>query len=308
MAFESVSIQQTPPTDHFITLNGLRLHYVDWGGDAARDTLLLLHGGAANTHWWDYVAPHLTELGRVLALDFRGHGRSQWTSLEHYGPRGYVEDTEALIDQLGTRVILGGHSMGAMVAVWVATRRPEWLKMLLVLDSPGTPPSLWRRLQWNWRRRAQGGTRPEMASRDEVLRRFHLVPGPSTVSREILTDLALKSSEQLPNGRWAFRFDPQTRAWRRVGAGRLPYPKVRSIHLPTLILRGAQSTILSPRRARLLHRRIAGSVLQEIPNAYHHITLDNPPATTAAIVDFVRARQAAEETGGQIQASQVRVR
>lgn len=290
MAIEPAS-QQAKPASNFLNLNGYRLHYADWGGDPARATFLLLHGGAANVHWWDYVAPQLVGAGRVLALDFRGHGESQWAQPSEYGPRGYVADTEAFIRSLDTPVILVGHSMGGMVAVWVATRHPELLRMLVIVDSPGGPPSFLRRLQWQWRRRSRGGPRPEMASVQDVIRRFHLVPGPTIIGREELTDLALKSSEQLPNGRWAFRFDPQTRAWRRRGETALPYPKLRTIAAPTLIIRGGGSSILSPRAATRLSRRIRGSQLVEIPEAYHHVPLDSPDATAAAILDFVRAHR-----------------
>jgi len=62
--------------------------------------------------------------------------------------------------------------------------------------------------------------------------------------------------------------------------------------VPTLILRGAQSSLLSARRARWLRRKIKGSVLEEIPRAYHHVPLDNPDDTAAAILEFIRSVRA----------------
>ncbi|HLH77001.1 MAG TPA: alpha/beta hydrolase [Candidatus Binataceae bacterium] len=286
------SIAAAFPENRYITLNGLRLHYADWGGDDALGTFVLLHGGAANTHWWDAVAPALTGQGRVLALDFRGHGESQWAAPDSYGPKGYVADTEAFLSQLKVPVVLVGHSMGGMVALWVATRKLIGLEMLVLADSPGIPPSLLRRLRWLRRqRRAQTGGRPELPSAEAVVRRFHLIPTATTASAETLARLALASAEELPNGHWAFRFDPQTRAWRRRG-GHLPAPDPRAVQIPTLILRGAGSTIVSPRLARWLHRKIAGSELRELPHTFHHITLDDPAATAKAISDFVRRHRA----------------
>ncbi len=117
LVMDQAAAQSSAPIDRFADVNGLRLHYVDWGGDPRKQTILLMHGGAANTHWWDAVAPQLTSHGRVLALDFRGHGQSQWTQPPHYGPPAYVEDVCGLVATLDTpSVVLVGHSMGGMVA------------------------------------------------------------------------------------------------------------------------------------------------------------------------------------------------
>jgi pimeloyl-ACP methyl ester carboxylesterase len=139
---------------------------------------------------------------------------------------------------------------------------------------------------WRWRRRARGGRRPELDSADAIIRRFRLVPPETYLSREELARLALQCAEQLPNGKWAFRFDPETRAWRRV-TPTMPKPRLRRIAVPTLILRGAQSTLISRWAVRGMNRRIRGSIAQEIPCAYHHVPLDNPEATAAAIAGLV---------------------
>src|ERR1700757_3489336 len=124
MVQESAAIAEAKPTSQSAEVNGLKLHYLDWGGDSGR-TIVLCHGGSAHAQWWDYLAPLLTPYGRVVALDFRGHGRSQWAVPPNYGPPAYMEDTRALIENLGQRVILVGHSMGGAVAQWVAVTHPE---------------------------------------------------------------------------------------------------------------------------------------------------------------------------------------
>ena len=77
--------------------------------------------------------------GRVLALDFRGHGRSQWVKRGDYGPPAYIHDVRGLIDSLGTKVVLVGHSMGGAVAQWVAVTLPEKLEALVIVDAPHGP-------------------------------------------------------------------------------------------------------------------------------------------------------------------------
>lgn len=288
MAPEQAATAIAEPTSRYLESDGLKLHYFDWGGDPGARTFVLLHGGSANAHWWDSVAPHLAAYGRVVALDFRGHGRSEWSRPPHYGPQAYLHDTCALIESLGVRVVLVGHSMGGAVAQWVAVTRPELLEALILVDSPNGPPPMLRRMMWRWRRRARGRPRPELKSAHHIVARFRLQPPGTYLSREELANLALNSAEQLANGNWAFRFDPETRAWRRTG-GKMRRAKLKRLRLPTLILRGSESALLKERPARRMHRRIRGSTYKEIERAFHHVPLDNPGDTATAIVDFVQS-------------------
>jgi pimeloyl-ACP methyl ester carboxylesterase len=287
MAYEQAATVITEPTHGYAEVEGLKLHYLDWGGGQGKHTLVLLHGGAAHAHWWDTVAPLLTNYGRVVALDFRGHGQSQWANPPHYGPPAYLEDVRGLIEQLGTKVILVGHSMGGAVAQWVAVTHPELLEALIIVDAPHGPPPLFRRLMWRWRRRSQGGKRPELRSADDIIRKFRLQPPETYMTRLDIERLALHGAEQLPSGAWAFRFDPETRAWRKHGA-KMTRPKIRNLKMPTLLIRGDQSGLVSPAHVKRMHRKIKGSVFKEIPRAYHHVPLDNPADTAAAIIEFVQ--------------------
>jgi len=289
MKTDTATAAQPEPISRFTEINGLKLHYLDWGGDSGKRTFLLLHGGAAHVHWWDDVAPRLTPFGRVLALDFRGHGLSQWARPPIYGPTAYVADLIKFIEQLKTRVILVGHSMGGAVAQWTAVERPDLLEALIIIDAFPGPPPVWRRLLWRWRRKVQGGERPQLDSAETLIRKFRLSPPGHYLSPEALARLALAGAEQLPDGRWAFRFDPETRAWRRISR-QVPPLRLRRITAPTLILRGAQSTLLRRWKARSMRRRIRGSILREIPRAFHHVPLDNPADTAAAIVEFAESR------------------
>ena len=286
MAQEQAATVLTEPTHRYVEVEGLKLHYLDWGGDPDKRTFVVLHGGAAHAHWWDGVAPMLTPYGRVLALDFRGHGRSQWADSKHYGPPAYLKDVRGLIDSLGTRVVLVGHSMGGVVAQWVAVTHPELLDALVIVDAPHGGPPLFRRLMWRWRRRSRGGVRPELRSAGDIARKFRLQPPETNLTRPEIERLALLGAEQLPGGAWAFRFDPETRAWRKHG-NRMSRPKLRKITMPTLLLRGDQSGLVSGSHVRRMHRKIRGSVFKEIPRAFHHVPLDNPGDTAAAIIEFV---------------------
>jgi len=286
MAYQRAATANAEPTNSFFEADGLKLHYLDWGGDPKKQTFLLLHGGGAHAHWWDYVAPELAGHGHVVALDFRGHGRSAWSPDGMYGPPAYIRDVSALIDLLGSKVVLVGHSMGGAVAQWCAVTFPEKLAALIVVDATGRTASAASTATVAMAPQGAG----RKASGAEILRRHHpqfrLSPPGTYLTKEQLAELGLKGSLQLPGGNWAFRFDPETRAWRKHRS-RMSRPNLRGVKLPTLILRGAESSLVSGGHARRMNRKIKGSIYKEIARAFHHVPLDNPQATSAAIVEFV---------------------
>ena len=87
------------PTDHYVQINGLSLHYVDWGGDSNRN-LLLVHGQGGTAHSWDFVARELSGEFRVLAIDQRGHGDSDHTR-EGYALTAFASDLAGLAREVG---------------------------------------------------------------------------------------------------------------------------------------------------------------------------------------------------------------
>ncbi|HXN84835.1 MAG TPA: alpha/beta hydrolase, partial [Candidatus Binataceae bacterium] len=125
-------------------------------------------------------------------------------------------------------------------------------------------------------------------SAEDIIRKFRLQPPGTYLTKDQLEQLALKGALQLPNGHWGFRFDPETRAWRKH-KGRMKRPNLKGLKLPTLILRGAESTLVSAGVARRMNRKIKGSVYKQIPRAFHHVPLDNPEASASAIIEFVEA-------------------
>ena len=111
---------------------GVRLHYRDWGGKGW--PVLLLHGLSSTAHIWDLVAPLLVEEARVIALDLRGHGQSDKPdadyNFETIGPDVFNVIAELEMD----RPVLVGHSFGATVGLWVASRDADLLGGLIMVD------------------------------------------------------------------------------------------------------------------------------------------------------------------------------
>lgn len=127
--------------DHWITLDGLRLHYTQWG-QPTRPTILMLHGLNVQCHTWDPFARVLARNYHVIAMDMRGHGDSDWAR-SGYRVRSMAHDVHGLINALGVGPVhLVGHSAGVRVAIAVAGERPETIRSLALSDAgPANSPS-----------------------------------------------------------------------------------------------------------------------------------------------------------------------
>ena len=128
------------PRDRFVTVDGLRLRYRDWGGNGR--PLVALHGAVAHAHWWDPVAPHLARYLRVLALDWRGHGRSAGPVPPPTEARTSPPSSIGVIEGLRLEdVVVAGHSLGGHNAMAFAAWHPARLARLVVVDARPTSTS-----------------------------------------------------------------------------------------------------------------------------------------------------------------------
>src|SRR5580658_10641389 len=115
-----------------IVLRQMRFHFLEWGQEDA-PPIVLLHGGHQSAHSWDLVSLNLAQRYRVLALDQRGHGDSEWPRDVEYSNHAMSLDAEAFIAALGLeRPILMGHSMGGRNALLLTRRDPSRLGALVV--------------------------------------------------------------------------------------------------------------------------------------------------------------------------------
>jgi pimeloyl-ACP methyl ester carboxylesterase len=124
---------------HAVEVDGLRLAYETWGAPEA-PPLVLLHALGEDSSDWREIAPALADRYRVYALDLRGHGRSG-----HPGKYSYellCDDVLAFLDALDLdRIVLVGHSLGALTASLVAQERPDALDRLVLEEGPVISPA-----------------------------------------------------------------------------------------------------------------------------------------------------------------------
>jgi pimeloyl-ACP methyl ester carboxylesterase len=130
---QSDSADQSSHQSRFVTVNNVKLHYLDWGGQG--DTLLFLHGMGATPHVYDRLAPKFTNQFRVLGLTRRGHGQSEIPETG-YDTATLVEDIRQFLEALKIRrVVLAGHSFAGDELTRFGVAHPDRVIKLVYFDS-----------------------------------------------------------------------------------------------------------------------------------------------------------------------------
>jgi len=265
--------------DELIELRGLRFAFRDWAAKApGAPTLVLLHGYTGHARSWDAFAEAMTDRYRVIALDQRGHGASGWAPADKYGVEDMADDLQAFVGALGLeRFSLLGLSMGGMVAMEYAGRRPKALAELVIVD---IGPEL---IQAGSQRIQTGAKAKDVfASRDEAFAAARAVNSlPPEAHHRHRSDHSLMRTE---DGQWTYRYD---RALRAPGTLRPRKPDVAwascaNIQVPTLIIRGGLSDLFARETAEKMVQVIPDARCVEIARSGHPVPLDAPDEFLAA--------------------------
>ena len=288
-----------PARQRFVNSLGLRLNLVEWG-DPAGEPLLLTHGFYDHARSFDGFAPLLAERYRVLALDSRGHGDSDWP--DAYGWHTDVLDVVNVLRELDRPAHLVGHSRGGGLVTDAALLYPQGVRRLVNMDGFGPPPE---GHQAEGMRRYEG-TVPELLAaffdwrRTNVSRRSFR-PSPS------LEELAARRRQQNPRlplewlryfaaqgareieGGFVWKVDPY--AARGFGPFRTEWiaPAWRGLAMPMLALWGDQPDtwgLPDPWRSeRLAYVPVLETAA--IGGAGHFIHIEKPAETAALVLDFL---------------------
>jgi len=265
------------PHNSFLSVLGVNLHYLEWGLPE-NPPLLLVHGGSAHAHWWDHIAAALAQEYRVIALDSRGHGDSDWVKPPAYEIDDYAEDIAAFVAHLGlSTFVLIGHSLGGLISMRYAIDHGTTLSALVIVD-------MGPRLQQS--RRMQLLSRvptPIFATEDDLVRRFRLLPEETWAEPELLRHIARHSARSLPDGRLTLKTDRATflRQPHDVSA------ELSRITCPTLLVRGGESKTLSLETVYEMEVLCPCLRSVEIPDVGHHVFLDKPTAFLEAVREFL---------------------
>lgn len=273
--------------DFFTMLNGLQAHYVEWG-DPQAPPIVLLHGLRSYARTWEPVAAALSDRYRLIALDHRGRGESDWDPAEEYFIGSYISDLEQFADTLGlTRFVLVGHSMGGATALVYAARHPELVRLLVVEDvGPGSSAAT---MGAERVKRELAETPREFATLAAARAYWRSVrPG---ISEEALRSRVRHTLREEPSGRWVWKFDLDGIARARLNpdpARQIDlWPPVAALRCPTLVMRGAQTDFLPISTCEEMTNRQPLLSWVEIPEAGHYVHDDNLSDYLTALGSFL---------------------
>jgi esterase len=284
--------ERIAPKECDAEINGLKLHYLDWGTEG-RPPFVLLHGFSAHARYWDSFAVHMRDDYHVYALDQRGHGDSAWA--DEYPPESMVSDLDVFVDRLGLqRFVLLGHSMGGGVAFRYAAEHPERVEKLIIVDSALPNPE--RIAAPNPNNSVQRSlANDQFASEDEVF--GHLMRQSPGANPDRVREVIPYWFRRQNDGRYTFKFDPKLR--NRIGNGSPEQleqlrraatelrSKINRITFPTLLLRGENSDFLSPEAAQETVQALPNATLVTVPHTGHNIPSDDPRAFRAAVKEWL---------------------
>jgi esterase len=273
---------QTTYQNRFITVNGLRLHYLDWGSPD-KQPFIMLHGIGRVAHSFDHIAPKFSQDYHVLAIDMRGHGDSAWSPEGAYLVQDYAKDLEAFVVQLNLRnVVLLGNSTGGRVVQVYAGMHPERVAKLVVED---VGPERTNEIASGFARRVQQEENG-WASEDELL--ASLMRGGGTVSEELQRNYAHFGSKQRADGRIVWKRDPN------LVKGFVPtelWAQVLKIKCPTIYILGGASSIVPPETQQKLRESLPVVQIVTMPKLGHYPHQEAPQEYTRIVQTFLSGKR-----------------
>lgn len=275
---------------HFVVSDGLRLHYRDYPGPADKPPLLCLPGLTRNARDFAAFAELYSPRYRVLVLEFRGRGRSDYDPQpERYHPLTYADDTVQLLDHLGIeRAIFVGTSLGGLVTMTVAVTAPDRIAAAILNDvGPELSQAGLDRIQ------SYVGRDLRFASWDEAAAAIAVAQETAfpQYGREDWLKMARRNCRERDSV-IAFDYDMVIGdAFKTAG----PAPKADLWPLfaalaqkPLLVVRGALSDLLSDEAIEKMREVAPNARVVEVPNVGHAPMLDEP-AAVAAIDAFLES-------------------
>lgn len=281
----------SPRVGHFRALSPHGFHrvvYYEWGapGNAA-SVVVCVHGIGRNGRDFDVLGEALAPTHRVLAIDMPGRGASEWLRdpMDYVTPV-YLATLTALIALAGAeRVGWVGTSMGALLGIIAAAQPGTPVGRLVVNDAgPVIEPSALARIAQYF------GADPVFASYAELASYVRTISAPFGPLTDAQWDHVVRTNaRQRPDGTWGVGYDPGIAVpFRAMAAPADLWPAWDAITCPTLVLRGAQSDLLSSQTARAMSERGPRARVAEIAGVGH------APMLLAAdqvdiVVDFLRS-------------------
>ncbi len=261
----------------WVTVEGTPIHYLRWGA-REKPGLILVHGNGAHAYWWSFIAPFLAREYNVAAMDLSGmgdSGRRPNYTMEHFAREQLaVAEHAGMFDNPEPPIIVG-HSFGGFVTILTGALYGERLAGTVIVDSPVNPPD-----------RPHGPPHREIRPHrvyptlTDALARFRLAPEQPCENDYIVDFIARRSLKEVEGG-WTWKFDPSI--WTRFSIGDTA-ERLRSTKCRIAIFRGEGSVLMPAEVGEYMFNLLGRAApVVEIPQARHHVMLDQPLAFVAAL-------------------------
>ena len=269
-----------------VTLRGTR--WRPEHGVVPNGVVLLLHGGGQTRHSWASTGARLASRGwTALATDARGHGDSAWAPDEAgYHMDALVADLRATVTRIGEPPVVLGASMGGITAMVAEGESPGLLRALVLVDV--TPSIELEGLEkiGAFMRSGLGGFATLDEAADAIAAYNPHRPRPANL------DGLRKNLRQRSDRRWYWHWDPRFLSQEpQEATGGIPLERRREaasrIRIPTLLVRGAQSDIVSTEGVQELLRLVPTSRFVEVPQAGHMVAGDDNDLFTGEVEQFL---------------------
>lgn len=268
------------PEHHTCQVEGATIAYQHWK-NPGKPALLFVHGHAAHAHWWDFIAPAFVPDYDVVAIDNSGSGESDHRS--EYSAALFARELVACMNtaHLNSPIVVG-HSFGGTMTRIAAHLYPEQLDSIVIVDSalPSKKSS------------REPLPVPKVKSRyyesiEQGKRRFRLRPPQPCNNKFIMDYLAGHSLKKTPAG---FKFKLDGAVFAKMALTE-DFPAaadmVRDIQIPVGFIYGEKSRFFPPAVAEGLALIIDSTLIRAIPDAYHHVFLDQPLNFIDALKDLL---------------------
>jgi pimeloyl-ACP methyl ester carboxylesterase len=281
-----------------LALNGLRILCREWGEQDAHP-VVLLHGLRGYSATWRPLAERLRHRYRLIAIDQRGRGESDWDPARNYYTDAYLADLEALVDWLGLeQFALIGHSMGGTTSYVYAARHAARLSALVIEDmAPGSS------VQGAGAARivAEMNSLPADFASWEEARVYWRMRRPS-LSADAIEQRLAESLRRGGDGRIVWQYDAEGIKATRLApdSARVVdlWPVLQQIRTPTLIIRGGQSDFCPESVVAEACRRNPALSWATVTGATHYVHDDSPEVFADLVESFLAAHTAGGTSQG----------
>jgi pimeloyl-ACP methyl ester carboxylesterase len=297
------------PTEGYVEVNGVRLHWLRWEaeGGVARPPVLLLHATGFLAWLWQPVAEALASRFTVWAIDARGHGDSLLSRQQAaasgqramYDWHNFVDDCAGFMDAVGLRGIpVVGHSSGGATAAFLAATRPEYVSRLVLIEPIVRPPGYEGGVQRpNELSEGARKRRPVWESREEMVESYRRKDAFSAWRPEVLRLYAEHGTRRLEggdgvSGPFELKCWPEVEAQVFENSASLDTWEVAAqIAVPTLVLVGETTNQYLRMMASGLAQRVPGARLETIEGAGHLAPMERPEAVAAMVREWLEAEE-----------------